>query len=155
MSKFKRKTWSPEEIETLYREFPRGSKYAFAALPNFSETAIRQRASAHGIKVSEEAKLALGGPNEAKIVEAMKECGPIRISDLAKRLSYSVGALNNALRRMRDAGRAETQGENYACKWVLTPEPPKWDTQPEFIKVRSIFRVGDRYAKSMEQSVNG
>jgi hypothetical protein len=50
------------------------------------------------------------------------------------------------LLRLGKAGHAYRVGTYAGCVWYATPLPSLFEMPPEYIKVSSIFRVGQRYA---------
>lgn len=143
--------WTDEHLAILRSEFPKGIAYAMKALPKHTEGAIRTRASNLGIKLTPEAQAEARGPNEQKIIAALRANQGMKISEIAKRTGYTVPSLHNRMTQMKNRGVIYCEGTSIRTIWFAEKPAPTFEVPAEYVKVSSIFRVAERVARMTGQ----
>ncbi len=141
--------WTDAHLRTLREEFPKGIQFAMEALPDHSECAIRTRASNMGIKLSREAMLESRAPNERKLIALLRANPGMKMAAIAESTGRTKASLHSRMTQMKKRGLIYCEGVNSQTVWFAEKEAAKFELPPEYIKVPSIFRVGERVASML------
>ena len=84
--------------------------------------------------------------NQKTVLEALSTEVGTKMADLVKKAGLSPHQTRAALISLEKQGAVFVAGPVNKTLWYRDVKPPVWEFAPEYIKVSSVFRVGQRYA---------
>lgn len=85
-------------------------------------------------------------PNQKAVFDVLSPKVGMKMGEICKASRLSPCQVRTCLIALDRQNAVHQDGPQNKTLWFRDVPPPAWDFAPEYIKVSSVFRVGQRYA---------